>query len=1406
MTVSLSNSISVADTNDTTKYDGDVYVVTTADVPDTKPVNVKKISSDTNVTSNNPCYSLENAIYYVYDSSTNQLAKSYTFDAAGNVTSTDAILTTNANGDTNTVNLKYGNYYVKEYRSSKGYMLDNRQYSFSLDSTTSGTTTITSTEIPTLDPVSITVTKTDSEGISVVNKTGALPSEKVGSACLEGTVFEICYYNDYYAKASDVSALTPTRKWYVQATWHNATNKYTAMLDTEHLVNNGTYTSDALYYDETNKVSVPNGTITVKEVKAADGYKIEGVMTDESGTCVDNIFIGQIRPNAAYNVTDSDLYIADTDKKQNADLNSYNTRTDGDFDLTNTPNRGDLSFTKVDYTNYNEMEDVFFEIESVATGEKHIVKSDRNGLINTSSSHVSHLANTNAYDRLFDNDPSNDTINGTNIAELDCGVWFFGTANENEWDVSKISDSKGALRYGDYIVRELECDSNEGKQLIVEPTFTVNAPSNYEGIITNVPTPKIKTKEWDSVTRSHSSSPMAANKIIDTVTWSYLTAGKTYTIKGILMELDENGDVVGPLLDAEGNMITASKTFTVEDAYTKSPQEKCGTTDVEYLFNGLGLDDKVFVIYEYLFEGTSTTALTVNGTNVTATGVLVDRDKKEVKHEDSTDTNQIGYFLSIKTKAIVTNTNNNLIEISDKTELSDIVTYNGLIPDTKYSLKATLKYIDATGNIVSIKDNRGNELVGTKEFTSSDTGAGTVRVDMPAFDSNQLLDDNGELICDHIVFYEELLSSTNQLLATEEKIDESSQTIYIVELGTKASDVKSKSQIANPDGTVTIEDVCSFKNLNPNTKYTFSGKIYDKEKNTPLLDSNGKEITASTIYTTGANERNGEVSVTFVFDASGLDLEGKSIVCFEDISYENIVFATHYDISSEAQTIHFPSVKTTLYDKDSKEKIVYLDGNVALTDKVEYTNLFIPENKDLKYLVRGYLVNKVTGEEVMINGERVEGSAEFTPTKDSGSVEVNYYFNVSESNLAAIDGKMPELTCYEELVVLKDASGTGHFVDVTIPGYDAKTFKTKYECTTCNGQFENENDHSAISGCTGNIYNCLIVEDEVVKHEDITYKKYIIDKTELYANQIIAEEKDINNADQTIITPSGKTTALDNDTHDHVSNPDEECTIIDTVHYKDLIPNKEYRLQAQVYLVPENEGDEAEPLLINDKPVYGSKVFTPETSEGDVDVTITFDASSLSGQRIVIFEDCYQKDRHCFAHADIWDTEQQVSFPKLSTKARDKSDNDSTLELNKNVTVVDTISYTNLPVGTYTVNGILMDLSTKKEAIDKDGNQIKATATFEVTDKEQSTGEVSVMYSFNTTGLSNRELVCFEKVYSSNGTLIAEHSDWNDKQQTVSLPEQPQTGFMIKIFIIICALSLIGTTATIIMLRRRKKY
>ena len=118
----------------------------------------------------------------------------------------------------------------------------------------------------------------------------------------------------------------------------------------------------------------------------------------------------------------------------------------------------------------------------------------------------------------------------------------------------------------------------------------------------------------------------------------------------------------------------------------------------------------------------------------------------------------------------------------------------------------------------------------------------------------------------------------------------------------------------------------------------------------------------------------------------------------------------------------------------------------------------------------------------------------------------------------------------------------------------------------------------------------------------------------------------------------------------------------------------------------------------------------------------------------------------------------------------------------------------------------LMDLSTKKEAIDKDGNQIKATATFEVTDKEQSTGEVSVMYSFNTTGLSNRELVCFEKVYSSNGTLIAEHCDWNDKQQTVSLPEQPQTGFMIKIFIIICALSLIGTTATIIMLRRRKKH
>lgn len=187
----------------------------------------------------------------------------------------------------------------------------------------------------------------------------------------------------------------------------------------------------------------------------------------------------------------------------------------------------------------------------------------------------------------------------------------------------------------------------------------------------------------------------------------------------------------------------------------------------------------------------------------------------------------------------------------------------------------------------------------------------------------------------------------------------------------------------------TIIDTVEYKNVNPGTEYTIKGVLMNKETGEPLL-ANGEQITAEKTFT--PEEKNGSIDLEFTFDSSAL--EGKAVVVFESLYEGEIEAAVHADITDEGQTVEFPEheIGTTAIDKDTGTHQGIAKKDVTIVDTVEYTGL-IPGQE---YTVKGILMNKETGEPLLVNGEQVTAEKTFTAEKSEGSIDIEFTFDASE--------------------------------------------------------------------------------------------------------------------------------------------------------------------------------------------------------------------------------------------------------------------------------------------------------------------------------------------------------------------------------------------------------------------------
>ena len=227
-------------------------------------LSIMKKSSNTDITDNNDCYSLADAVYGVYKSETD--AKS----DKNKVTS----LKTKDTGWSNTAELEAGTYYLKEVTAPKGYALSSEINKVTI---TAGKETQFGTnnelmDYPQADPVDILLGKIDKE----TNK-----NKPQGSATLEGAEFTVKYYKGLYDEDPAKSGKTPERSWVFRTD------------DAGHcgLAKEYKVSGDDFYYATNGDPTLPIGTVTIQETKAPTGYFIN------SEVYVRNVTSNGIAPN-----------------------------------------------------------------------------------------------------------------------------------------------------------------------------------------------------------------------------------------------------------------------------------------------------------------------------------------------------------------------------------------------------------------------------------------------------------------------------------------------------------------------------------------------------------------------------------------------------------------------------------------------------------------------------------------------------------------------------------------------------------------------------------------------------------------------------------------------------------------------------------------------------------------------------------------------------------------------------------------------------------------------------------------------------------------------------------------------------------------------------------------------------
>ncbi|MGN0256167.1 MAG: VaFE repeat-containing surface-anchored protein, partial [Chordicoccus sp.] len=903
-------------------------------------------------------------------------------------------------------------------------------------------------------------------------------------------------------------------------------------------------------------------------------------------------------------------------------------------------------------------------------------------------------------------------------------------------------------------------------------------------------TSKLATTAKSGTTGTQQADALSTKEtVVDTVKYTNLIPGKSYTVSGTLMDKS-----TGKALTQNGKTITASKTFT--------PDKADGTVDVTFTFDATILAGKSVVAFE---------KLTYEGNEIAS-------------HEDISDTDQTVYVPKIGTTAVSKTTGDHMASaLETAATLVDTVKYTNLIPGKSYTVSGTLMD-KSTGKALT---QNGKTVTASKTFTP-DKADGTVDV-IFTFDATQL---SGKSV---VVF--ERASYGGKDIASHEDLTDTNQTVYVPKIGTTAVSKATGEHMESAfSKTATLVDTVKYTNLVPGKSYTVSGTLMDKSTG-KALTQNGKTITASTTFT--PDKADGTVDVTFTYDAT--QLAGQSIVAFEKVSYGGKDIASHEDISDTDQTVSIPKIGTTAVSKTTGDHMVSaLEKAATLVDTVKYTNL-IPGKS---YTVSGTLMDKSTGKALTQNGKTVTASKTFTPDKADGTVDVAFTFDATQLSgksvvvfeRASYGGK--DIASHEDLTDTNQtvyvpkigttavSKATGNHMESALSKTATLVDTVKYtnlvpgKSYTVSGTLMDKSTGKALSQNGKTITaSKTFTPDKADGTVEVTFT---YDATQLAGKSVVAFEKvsyngtdictheDINDTDQTVYVPSIGTTAKGGSTGTDFALAVKGETIVDTVKYTNLMAGSSYTLHG--VLMDKATGKE---VLTSDKDVTFTVPKSTDgslTKDGTVDVTFTIsDASKVEGRTLVAFEYLTEsgKTNRIASHEDLKDTAQTVYIPSVHTTAVSAKTLEHAQFGEKGMTITDKVDMTGLKTGeTYIVRGTLMSRATGK-AVTVDGKSVIADSGTFTADNAAMTKNIS--FTFDGSSLEGDTVVAFEKLYvvrNGKETEVGRHEDIKDSNQSVTLtvhgPVLKAGGRGTYAFYIIGA-AVIAGAVVLLALRKRKR-
>lgn len=505
-------------------------------------VTLTKTSADVKITNGNVNYSLEGAVYNVYEAN-GMPNHDYTNDPVV------ATFTTQKDGHaTLSKKLENGDYVTIEQVAPLGYTLDTSVHRFSVGGK--------STDISVVDDpsaVTLTVTKKDSDTNSSV---------AAGNASLAGAVYRVSYLQDGREVHKDITTNSSGR----------------AVLK-----------------------GIPIGQIKVQEISSPLGYKLDPIVHIynvaphevtsvefelEPADFTEDVFKGRISLHKQYETLD------DLAEEQGAEFDVY-LKSAGSFDAAKETERDHITTGADGMATTKDLPYGTYVVHQTKGGNGRQLVADFDVSISEDGKVYSYdLVNVQKNAQLKIVKTSEDgVIEGihfrvTRLEDNYSAEYVTNAAGEILTETLPIyADKDGATKY-QYRVEELDTEKTYGYQLpdpqIVELSEGEVASVSFH----NVPI-EIGTKA--TVEGEKEVDPLDKVTLTDTVSYTGLVPGKEYKVTGVLMD-KETGE----------KLLVDSKEITAETVFV--PETKNGSVDVTFIFDATGLHGKEIVVFEDLYR------------------------------------------------------------------------------------------------------------------------------------------------------------------------------------------------------------------------------------------------------------------------------------------------------------------------------------------------------------------------------------------------------------------------------------------------------------------------------------------------------------------------------------------------------------------------------------------------------------------------------------------------------------------------------------------------------------------------------------------------------------------------------------------------------------------------------------